>query len=137
MSTPIKPPEVSSITQEENEDIHNRLSKLEEQLIELSNMSNNWVKSQRKIQEMKKNMDDMKINMDENKEEIQKAMSFIILQDLDERIPKGDRKMPGTHENKGSIHVEQPTDNKQYSSGMNSNSGVNYGGGLKFNFPKI
>jgi hypothetical protein len=27
--------------------------------------------------------------------------------------------------------------NKQFSSGFNSNSGVNYGGGPKFNFPKI
>jgi hypothetical protein len=40
-------------------------------------------------------------------------------------------------ENKGSIHVEQPANNKQFSSGFNSNSGVNYGGGPKFNFPKI
>jgi hypothetical protein len=36
MSTPIKPPEVSSITQEENEYIHKKLSKLEEQLKKLS-----------------------------------------------------------------------------------------------------
>jgi hypothetical protein len=47
VKTPIKPPKFSSMTQEENEDIHNRLSKLEEQLIELSDRSNNWVNSQR------------------------------------------------------------------------------------------
>jgi hypothetical protein len=45
--------------------------------------------------------------------------------------------MSGTHENKGSIHVEELVDNKQFSSGVNSNSGVNYGGVLKFKFPKI
>jgi hypothetical protein len=59
VTTPIKPPEVSSMTQEENEDIHNRLSKLEEQLNDLSDKSNNWVNSQRQIQEMERNMDDM------------------------------------------------------------------------------
>jgi hypothetical protein len=43
------------MTQEENEDIHNRLSKLEEQLNDLSDKSNNWVNSQRQIQEMERN----------------------------------------------------------------------------------
>jgi len=46
--------------------------------------------------------------------------------------------MKGTHENKGSIHVEKPTDNKPFStSESNSNSGVNYVGGPRFNFPSI
>jgi hypothetical protein len=45
--------------------------------------------------------------------------------------------MLGTQENKGSFHVEQHVDNKQFSSGINSNSGVNYGGSPKLNFPKI
>jgi hypothetical protein len=59
---------------------------------------------------MEKNMNDMKSKMDENKEEIQKYMSSIILQALDERLPKGDMKMLGTHENKGSITtILQPT----------------------------
>jgi hypothetical protein len=57
MSTPIKPLEVSSMTQEENEDIHNMLSKLEEQLNDLSDKHNNWVKSQRQIQEMERKTD--------------------------------------------------------------------------------
>ena len=39
ITTPIKPPEISSITHEENEEIHNKLSKLEEQLNELSAIS--------------------------------------------------------------------------------------------------
>jgi hypothetical protein len=42
-----------------------------------------------------------------------------------------------THENKGIIHVEQPTSSKQFSSVFNSNSGVNYDRGPKLNFPKI
>jgi hypothetical protein len=42
-----------------------------------------------------------------------------------------------THENKVSIHVEHIVGNKQFSSGFNSNSGVNYGEGPKFNFFKI
>jgi hypothetical protein len=45
--------------------------------------------------------------------------------------------MKGTHENKGSIRVEQHVDNNQFFNGFNSNSGVNYGGGPKFNLPKI
>jgi hypothetical protein len=64
-------------------------------------------------------------------------MSSMIFHTLDERLPKGDIKMQGTHENKSIIHVEQTANNKQLSSGFNSNSGVYYGGGPKFNFPKI
>jgi hypothetical protein len=45
VKTHIKPPEVSSMTQEVNEDIHNRLSKLEEQIKNVSKNSNNWVNS--------------------------------------------------------------------------------------------
>jgi hypothetical protein len=60
VKTPIKPPEVSSMTKEENEDKHNRLSKLEEQLSQLSENSNNWVNSQRKIQQIERNMDENK-----------------------------------------------------------------------------
>jgi hypothetical protein len=36
ISTPIKPPESSTMTQEESEEIHNQLSKLETQINELS-----------------------------------------------------------------------------------------------------
>jgi hypothetical protein len=60
VTTPIKPPEVSYMIEEENEDIHNKLSELEEQLNHLSDKSNNRVKSQRKIQELEKNMDENK-----------------------------------------------------------------------------
>jgi hypothetical protein len=94
-------------------------------------------------------MDDMENKMEENKNEIkeeipnsmkemQKSISSMIFQALDERFPKGYIKMQGTHENKSSIHVEQNANNNQFSaSESNSNSGFNYGGGPKFNFPKI
>ena len=63
-------------------------------------------------------------------------MSSLIFQVIHERLPKGDIKMEWTHENKCSTHVEQTTNNKQFS-GSKSNCGVNYGGDPKFNFPKI
>ena len=47
--------------------------------------------------------------------EMQKSMSSMIFQDLDERLPKGDLKMQGTHENKGSIHVKQASNNNPFS----------------------
>ena len=52
------------MTQEENEDIHNRLSKLEYQIKNVSENSNNLVKSQRQIQLMEGKMDGMEINME-------------------------------------------------------------------------
>jgi len=64
-------------------------------------------------------------------------LKISILQTLYWRLPKSDVVTNVTHENKGSIHVEQPTGNNQFSSGFNYNSGVNYDGGPKFNFPKI
>jgi hypothetical protein len=70
ISTPIKPPEISSITHEENEEIHNKLSKLEDQLNDLSARSitsDELVNTQRKIQEMEKKMEQM-----ENKMKIRK-----------------------------------------------------------------
>jgi flagellin-specific chaperone FliS len=63
-STPIKPPKMSSITHEENEEIHNKLSKLEDQLNDWSARSitsDELVNTQRKIQEIEKNMEKWKI----------------------------------------------------------------------------
>ena len=75
----------------------------------------------------------MKILMDKNMAELQ----IFILQTLDVRLPKSDIVTKVTHVNKVSIHVEKPTSNKKNSSGFNSNSGFNYGGGPKLNFPKL
>jgi len=111
-------------------------------------ITKNKEKMKRNMDEMENKMDEkntnMKNKMDENKEEIQKIMkelqnslSSMIFHALDERIPKRDIKMKGTCENKGSIHVEQTKNNKQFPSGFNSNIGVNYSGGPKLNFPNI
>jgi hypothetical protein len=62
------------------------------------------------LTDMKINIDEMENKMDENKieiqnhmKELQNSLSSMIFQDLYERIPKGDIKMQGTRENKGSI----------------------------------
>jgi DNA repair exonuclease SbcCD ATPase subunit len=120
ISTPIKPSEASSITHEENDEIHNKLSKLDEQLNDLSARSvksDDLVNSQRKIQEMENKMDEMENNMEENKndmknkmdenkyeiqksmKELQNSMSYMIFQDLNDRLFKGDIIMQGNHEN--------------------------------------
>jgi hypothetical protein len=65
-TSPNKPPEISSITHEENEEIHNKLSKLEDKLNDLSVRSitsDELVNTQRKIQDMEKEN-----KMDENQE---------------------------------------------------------------------
>jgi hypothetical protein len=64
VTTPIKPPEFSSITKQENEDIQNMLSKLEEQIKNVSERSNNWVNSKRKNQVMEGKMVGMENNME-------------------------------------------------------------------------
>jgi uncharacterized protein YukE len=106
ITTPIKPPEVSSRTQEENEDIHNMFSKLEEQINDLSDNSNIWVNSQRHIQEIESNMDENKEEIQNSMKEMKNSISSMIYQSLNDRLPIRDIKIQGTHENKGSIHVE-------------------------------
>ena len=109
-----------------------------EMKINMDKMEN---KIDKKMDDIKNKMDDMTNKMDENiqksMKELEKSLSSMMFHALDDRLSKGDIKIQGTQENKGSIMVEQPTDNKQFSSGFKSNSGVNYGGGPKFNFPKI
>jgi hypothetical protein len=65
--------------------------------------------------------------MDEKMEQMEQKLVAKIIQTLDGRLPKSDTVTKETHENKGSIHVEQPSSNKHFSGGFNSNSGVNYG----------
>jgi len=61
-----------------------------------------------------------------------------IIQTLDGRFSKSDIVTKEAHENKGSIHAKQPSNNKHFLCGFNSNSGVNYGWVPKgVNFPKI
>jgi hypothetical protein len=54
------------------------------------------------MEQMEKKMENL---MDKKMEELQNS----ILQTLDGRLPKSDIVTKVTHENKGSIHVEQPT----------------------------
>jgi hypothetical protein len=65
---------------------------------------------------MENKMDDMTNKIDENiqksMKELQKSLSSMIFHALNERLSKGDIKMKGTQENKGSIPVEQPVNNK-------------------------
>jgi hypothetical protein len=116
-TSPNKPTKIFSITHEENEEIHNNLSKLEDKLNGLSVRlitSVELVNIQRKIQDMKNKMDEnqehmerkMENKMDENREhmekkmlELQNSMSSMILHALDERLPIGNIKMQGNHEN--------------------------------------
>jgi hypothetical protein len=161
-TSPAKPPETSTMTQDEIQEIYHQMEKritenrkqmehkMDETIkINMVEMENNMDKKMNENSahmeyKLDKKMDDMKNKMDENKEEIQKTMkelqnylSSMIFHVLDERISKGDIKMQGNQENKGSIMVEQLVGNKQISSGFKFNSGVNYIGDLKFNFPKI
>ena len=69
--------------------------------------------------------------------EIKYPMSSMIFHAQDERLSKGNVKMQGTQENKGSIMVEQIVNSNKFSSGFISNSRFNYSGGPKFNFPNI
>ena len=69
--------------------------------------------------------------------ELKNYLSSMMFHALDDKLSKGDIKMKGAQENKGSIQVEQHVNNKQFSSGFNSNSGVNDVGGTKFNFGKL
>ena len=50
-----------------------------------------------------------------------------IIEVLNGRFPKIDKVSKGTHENKGSIQVEELSRNKNFPGGFNSNSGVTYG----------
>jgi hypothetical protein len=68
--------------------------------------------------------------------ELKNSLSSMIFQAIDERHPKGYIKIQGTHENKGSIQVEQLVNNKQFYSGFNFNSGVNYSVFPKLDIPK-
>jgi hypothetical protein len=65
-------------------------------------------------------------------------MSSLIFQDLDEIFLKGYIKMEGTHENKGSTHVEQTVNNKPFQL-MNLNIIVELimVGVLNLTFPKL
>ena len=72
-------------------------------------------------------MDENKVEIQKSMEELQNSLSSMIFHALDERLPKGDIKKKGTHENKCSIHVEQPSRNNHMLGGFNTNIRVNQG----------
>ena len=62
----------------------------------------------------------------------------MIIQALDERLPKSDNVAQGTHENKYSVLVEQSFINKHILGVFNSNIGENHGWFPEgIHFPKI
>jgi hypothetical protein len=69
---------------------------------------------------------------------MEQKMVFGLIQFLDERLPKSDNVTKETHDNKGSVHVEQPSIEKHISRGFNSNNGANHGWVPKdIYFPKV
>jgi hypothetical protein len=79
--------------------------------------------------------------MDENMDQMEKKMDELkisILKTLDGRLPKSDIVTKETHENNGSIHVENDSSNNKFSRRLKSNSGVNYGWAQKgVSLPKV
>jgi hypothetical protein len=76
--------------------------------------------------QMENKMDEMEKKMDKKMEELKNSVSTII-QNLYVRLSKSDIVTEETCENKGSIHVEKPSNNKHFLCVFNSNSGDNYG----------
>jgi hypothetical protein len=96
--SPIKPLESSSMTHEENEEIHNQLSKWENQINKLNDRSvKNSDLINAKIEIERK--------MDKRMEELNNSMSIIFLHSLYDRFPKQYVNMQGIHENVEEIHI--------------------------------
>ena len=87
---------------------------------------------------MGENMKQMENNMEYLMDKKMKELKNSILQTLDGMLPKSDIVTKVTHENKGSIHVEQLSNNNNFPGGFNSNSGITYGWSPKgVNLPKV
>jgi hypothetical protein len=111
--------------------------------------SQEYLKRELNIKWMDENKNEIKNKMDENKEEMKRNMEKMeqkmdgkleqkILEALYGRLPKIDKGSKGTHENKGSVQVEQLSNNKNFPRGFNSNNGVTYGWSPKgVNLPKV
>jgi hypothetical protein len=132
-TTPSKPPKSSHMMSEENEEFENMLS----QLKQVEEMSGSMLKLEdyscsqeifkremddkigsfinHKMEQMEKkvnkNKDQMEKKMDENRDQMENKLDSI-LQTLDGRLTKSDIVTEETHENKCSIHLEQPANNK-------------------------
>ena len=83
-STPVKPPEGSTIIHEESEDMYFRVSQLEESMEQ--NMGNLQKRMEKKLEE---GMDRI----------------FNLIQHKEEKIPNGDNVGQGTHADRNSSHL--------------------------------
>lgn len=78
-------------------------------------------------------MGQMENNMEEKKERIAK-----LIRNPEGKLPKGEDVAQGTQEEKDSVHVEQPSLNKNTPRGFDSNNGSNQGWSPKgIQLPKI
>jgi hypothetical protein len=94
----IKRKKSSTMTQEEKKEFFYQIGKVE-----------------KKMDEVENKMDENKKEMEKHREkkmlELQKSMSSMILHALDERVPKGDIKVQGNHENIEEIRIESQNHN--------------------------
>ena len=118
------------MTHEESVDLSFWVSKLEELIkgfkVELDDLKKGFVRivylfNLQKIMEnnMEESMGHMKNNM---MERIVK-----LIQNLEEKFPKGDDVAKGSQENKYSVHVDKSSINKHDPIGFDSNNGSNHG----------
>jgi hypothetical protein len=129
LTSPNKPPESSSITHEENEEMKNHISTLDSHFNKLNDKSvkkvdliNTQIEIERNVEElMERKMNEikekMKIIMDENKEEMKTNMEQMennTMESLNGRFPKIDKVFEGTCENKVRVQAEQFSNNKSF-----------------------
>jgi vacuolar-type H+-ATPase subunit E/Vma4 len=86
MTTPIKPPEISTMNQDEIGEIYRQM--------EMKIIENREQMMEEIENKMNRKMEDMTSKMDENMQKLHNSLSSLICQTLDERPPKGDIKMP-------------------------------------------
>jgi hypothetical protein len=126
------------MTHEENEELQNQLSKLDNQINELNDrlvkkvdLMNTQIKIEIKLDEK---MEQLEQKIEGKLEQMEQK----ILETLNGRLPEIDKVYEGSQENKGSIHVEQLSNNNNFPGGFNSNSGITYGWSPKgVNLPKV
>jgi hypothetical protein len=104
--------------------MQNQLSKtnsqndeLNDRLIKNIDLMNTQIEMERKMELMEKKMDENMECMENKRLELKNYMPSMILHDLYERLPKGDIKMKGKHENVEEIKIE--SQNHDYSSLQN------------------
>jgi hypothetical protein len=117
-TSPNKPPEIPTMTQEERDEIFHQIEKMEKKMNENSahmDVVENMMDENRK--DMEKNMDENRKEMEKNMEnkmlELKIFMYYVILHALDERLLIRDIKMQCNRENIEEINIE--SQNHDYS----------------------